>query len=82
VKRKKRGMDKRIRFPPLQREEAESSCPVFGVESGGPVIGLGLLLILFGIFPLLPGAYRILPLPLTLLFIGFGTFLVILGTRK
>lgn len=64
-----------------QKKEGRS-CPVFGVESGGPIIGLGLLIILFGVFPLIPGSYRILPLPLALLFIGFGIFLVVLGIRK
>ncbi len=74
-------MDKRIRFPAPQSEEGRS-CPIIGVESGGPIIGLGFLIILFGIFPLIPGSYRILPLPLALLFIGFGIFLVVLGIRK
>ena len=62
-------------------EEAGRSCPVFGVESGGPVIGLGLLPILFGIFPFIIGTGEILPLPLAILFIGFGIFLITLGIR-
>jgi hypothetical protein len=63
-------------------EEVGRSCPVFGVESGGPVIGLGLLLILFGIFPFITGTGEILPLPLAILFIGFGIFLITWGIRQ
>jgi len=69
---------------PTQRlpEEAGRSCPVFGVENGGSVIGLGLLLILFGIIPFIIGTGEILPLPLAILFIGFGIFLITLGIRQ
>jgi len=63
-------------------EEAGRSCPVFGVESGGPVIGLGLLFILFVTFPFIIRAGEILPLLLPILFIGFGIFLITLGIRQ
>lgn len=67
---------------PQEEEEAGRSCPVFGVESGGPVIGLGLLLIIFGIIPFIIGTGEILPLPLAILFISFGIFLITLGIRQ
>ena len=56
-------------------------CPVFGVRSGKPVVGLGILLILFGLIPLVMGAVP-LPVPLTLAFIGFGVFLIWAGLTK
>lgn len=56
-------------------------CPVFGVESGGPVIGLGLLLILFGLVPLVAGMAS-MPVPLVILFMGFGLFLIWKGITR
>jgi hypothetical protein len=53
-------------------------CPVFGVKSGGPIIGLGVLLILFGIIPLIIGSIP-LPVPVALVFAGFGIFLIWAG---
>lgn len=69
---------------PMKEREANASpsCPISGVESGGPVIGLGLLAILFGAFPFFPGIVNVLPLPLSLVFIAFGLFLVWMGIRK
>ncbi|HOT04134.1 MAG TPA: hypothetical protein PK069_08140 [Methanolinea sp.] len=77
----KRGMGKQTGLSEPQSREGRP-CPVFGVESGGPIIGLGLLIILFGVFPLISGSYRTLPLPISLLFIGFGIYLIVLGIRK
>ena len=58
-----------------------SGCPVFGVKSGGPLIGLGILLILFGLIPI--GILNMpLPLPIALLFIGFGAFLIWAGLTQ
>jgi hypothetical protein len=56
-------------------------CPVFGVESGGPIIGLSILLILFAIVPfiLLPGT---MPVVMSVSFVGFGIFLVWIGIAK
>jgi hypothetical protein len=58
-----------------------SSCPVFGVRSGGPLIGLGILIILFGVIPFLVDQ---IPLPVvgTLIFIGFGIFLIWVGLTQ
>lgn len=58
-----------------------SGCPVFGVRSGGPIIGLGILLILFGLIPL--GIDNIpFPVPIAMIFIGFGVFLIWVGLTK
>jgi hypothetical protein len=62
--------------------DEKKSCPVFGVESGGPIIGLGLLIIFFGIVSLMSGPVQAFPLPLSLIFFGFGVFLVWLGFKK
>ena len=63
------------------KEFDSSGCPVFGVRSGGPVIGLGILLILFGLIPM--GIDNIsFPLPIALIFIGFGLFLIWAGLTK
>jgi len=56
-------------------------CPVFGVRSGGPVIGLGILILLFGIIPLFIKGMQ-LPVPVALVFIGFGVFLVWAGLSQ
>ncbi|NYT16908.1 MAG: hypothetical protein GKC06_02745 [Methanomicrobiales archaeon] len=58
-----------------------TTCPVFGVRSGGPIIGLGILLILFGLIPLVIGAVS-LPIPVIVVFIGFGVFLIWTGLTK
>jgi hypothetical protein len=57
-------------------------CPVFGVESGIPLIGLGVLMMVFGIVPLLLHAGTPFPVPITALFIGFGIFLIWAGLSK
>ena len=58
-----------------------ATCPVFGVRSGGPIIGLGILMILFGLIPLGIGDVP-LPVPISLVFIGFGVFLIWAGLTK
>lgn len=65
-----------------ERNDGTGTCPLFGVESGGPVIGLGLLIILFGMVPLVSGSSDSFPLPFSLVFIGFGIFLIWLGLKK
>jgi len=64
-----------------KKESDNPNCPVFGVSSGGPIIGLGILMILFGIIPYL--AARI-PVPVSVVpvFIGFGAFLIWAGITK
>jgi hypothetical protein len=56
-------------------------CPVFGVRSGGPVIGLGILVIIFGIVPVAIGN-RPIPASIDILFIGFGGFLIWIGLKR
>jgi len=62
-------------------QQCDRGCPVFGVKSGGPIIGLGILLILFPIIPylILPGS---LPPMIAILFAGFGIFLIWAGIAK
>jgi len=64
-----------------EKEECSTTCPVFGVRSGGPIIGLGIIMILFGLIPLGIGNVP-LSLPVSLLFIGFGVFLIWAGLTK
>jgi hypothetical protein len=59
-----------------------NSCGVFGVEHGGPLIGLGILLILFGLVPFLLPAPSLFPVPIALLFTAFGGFLIWMGMTK
>jgi hypothetical protein len=55
------------------------SCALFGVQSGIPLIGLGVLMILFALVPLVMPGLLPLPFPIELVFIGFGIFLIWLG---
>lgn len=66
----------------MTEKEKEPCCPVFGVESGVPMVGLGILLILFSIIPflILPGG--IMPVPVTAVLVGFGIFLIWAGLTK
>jgi hypothetical protein len=61
-----------------EKEYYSSCCPVFGVKSGWPIIGLGSLMILFGLIPLWIGQIP-LPVPVVVIFIGFGVFLFWVG---
>ena len=60
----------------------KDQCPVFGVESGVPIIGLGILILLFGIVPLLPGPTGGFPVFIAAILIGFGIFLVWVGLTQ
>jgi hypothetical protein len=60
----------------------ERCCPVFGVRSCGPIIGLGILIILFGLIPPLFLQNTLLPVPIVILFIGFGIFLIGAGVAQ
>lgn len=66
----------------VNNPEKEQICPVFGVRSGIPLIGLGILLILFGILPFFFIPAAPLPVPITVLFTGFGLFLVWAGLTR
>lgn len=63
------------------RGDHADACPVFGVESGGPVIGLGVLVILFGLVPLLISP-RSFPFFMSIVFLAFGLFLIWIGFRR
>jgi hypothetical protein len=63
-------------------EKKPACCPVFGVGSGVPIIGLGVLLILFGIIPFLILSAGTMPVPVSAIFIGFGIFLIWAGLTK
>lgn len=64
----------------VSEEPAGSSCPVmFGVKSGIPVIGLGIVLFLFACIPYLIGAGAMQPLPVTISLAAAGIFLVWAG---
>ncbi len=65
-----------------KQKNGTGACPVFGVESGGPIIGLGLLIVLFGIAPVFLGTVQVFQFPTIMIFTGFGTFLVWLGLKK
>ncbi|NTV00238.1 MAG: hypothetical protein HGA55_03835 [Methanoregulaceae archaeon] len=65
----------------MDDEVRAEGCPVFGVESGGPLLGLGILLILFGIIPLAIGSMPV-PVPVLFVFIGFGIFLIWAGLTQ
>jgi hypothetical protein len=65
----------------LDLRDDERACPVFGVESGGPLIGLGVLLILFAILPFFIARMPV-PIPAVLLFTGFGIVLIWAGVTK
>ncbi|MDD1676047.1 MAG: hypothetical protein LUQ17_05095, partial [Methanomicrobiales archaeon] len=53
-------------------------CGVFPVESGGPVIGLGILFLVMAIVPIILGPAET-SIPAVVLFGGFGFFLIWLG---
>lgn len=63
-------------------EQRPACCPVFGVESGVPVIGLGFLVILFGIIPVLILPAGMMPVPVSALLVGFGIFLIWIGITQ
>lgn len=65
-----------------EQKNGDRTCPVFGVESGAPIIGLGLLSILFGIAPVFLGTGQVFQFPAILTFTGFGIFLTWLGLKK
>ena len=65
----------------MSDESDSARCPLFGVKSGGPIIGLGILIMFFGIIPVVIGGIP-LSVPVALLFIGFGAFLIWTGLTQ
>jgi hypothetical protein len=70
------------RMSMTDEEQRPACCPVFGVESGVPVIGLGFLVILFGIIPVLILPAGMMPVPVSALMVGFGIFLIWIGITQ
>jgi hypothetical protein len=64
-----------------KKESNDSCCPVFGVESGVPLVGLGILLILFGIVPLFILQVPF-PVPMAIVLAIFGFFLIWVGMTR
>jgi hypothetical protein len=62
-------------------EAIREPCGVFPVRSGGPVIGLGLVLLTIAVLPYILGIGTT-ALPASILFGGFGLFLLWLGFTK
>jgi hypothetical protein len=60
----------------------KESCAVFPVESGGPMIMMGVFFAGVAIVSQVIGGNGTLPLPISLLFAGFGIFCIWLGIRK
>ncbi|MBP1929358.1 hypothetical protein J2741_001905 [Methanolinea mesophila] len=62
-------------------KSANPCCPLFGVKSGVPPIGIGILLILFAVIPVaigMPG----LPFPVTIVFVAAGIFFIWMGFAR
>lgn len=57
-------------------------CALFPVKSGVPVIALGMLLLVFPVVSHLVEGYAPLPLPISMIFIATGIFMIWLGLRK
>lgn len=57
-------------------------CPVFPVQSGGPVIIGGLLLLGMAVVGWILGGERMMPLVIAFLFVVFGAFLLWLGVSR
>lgn len=57
-------------------------CALFPVESGIPVIALGILLVALPIVTYLVGSYEPLPLPVTVVLLASGFFMIWLGIRR
>lgn len=66
----------------MEKEEPnDSCCPVFGVENGMPLIGLGILFIFFGIVPLFILQVPF-PVPIAIVLVLFGLFLIWAGLTR
>ncbi|MDD1719531.1 MAG: hypothetical protein LUQ25_05690 [Methanoregulaceae archaeon] len=66
----------------IQTEQKGRSCPVgYGVESGVPIIGLGLLLILFALVPYLIGTGA-MPIPIAVIIAAGGLFMIWAGLYR
>jgi hypothetical protein len=60
-------------------------CPItqmYAIKSGLPIIGLGILIILSGIIGLLIPGIPVPPFTATVIFAGFGLFLIWAGLTK
>ncbi|HUU76513.1 MAG TPA: hypothetical protein VMW63_10590 [Methanoregulaceae archaeon] len=62
--------------------ESAKNCPVFGVESGIPPIGLGILLLLFAIVPFFIHGIPAPPLPVIAILIMSGAVFIWMGIYR
>ncbi len=65
--------------------DGSSTCPItsaYAIRSGVPLIGLGILLILAGFLGYLVPGFPVPPLPVPVIFAGFGLFLIWAGLTK
>jgi hypothetical protein len=64
------------------QEDPEKRCPIFPVERGGPVIGLGIILLLFVGIPYIGLGIPPLPLPAAVSIAGFGLCCIWAGLTR
>ncbi len=57
-------------------------CAIFPVQSGVPVIGLGIFIAAIGIIGYLLSGEGAMPLPVAAILVGFGIFLIWLGIAR
>ncbi|HOP67685.1 MAG: hypothetical protein KO173_03495 [Methanoregulaceae archaeon] len=75
-----------ITFPELSMQRTDErqrdGCPVFGVRSKAIPIGLGLLLVIFAVVPLLTPGIPAPPLPVIAILMVSGAAFVWMGVLK
>lgn len=65
-----------------ENEQNPKVCPVFGVKSGAPPVGLGVLLILFAVVPMVAGIQPALPIPVTAILVLAGIVFIWMGIAR
>jgi len=63
-------------------ERPSDGCPVFGVRSKAVPIGLGLLLVIFAVVPLLTPGIPVPPLPVIAILIVCGVVFIWMGHSR
>jgi hypothetical protein len=58
------------------------SCPISGIRSGIPVIGIGIFLILIAVLPLCINGIPPVPLPAMVIFSAAGIFIIWIGISQ
>lgn len=62
-------------------KSTDPCCPLFGVKSGVPPIGIGILLILFAVIPVAIGIPGV-PFPVIIVFVAAGIFFIWIGLTR